>query len=139
MSLFLPLKRATLLIPSGSQSDPGRKHLFILLTDPTSDEIGKNCVLIVSLSTVRPGIPYDDACVLHAGNHPFVKHDSYVVYQRARLEDADKILRGVKNSQLVSQEPINEAVFIKICKGIENSSLTPAKLLTFYLRATGQT
>lgn len=34
MSLFVPFKRATLLIPSGPVNDPDRKHLFVLLTDP---------------------------------------------------------------------------------------------------------
>ena len=85
MSLFLPLKRATLLIPSGPQGDQDRKHLFILLTDPHADQAGKNCVLMVSLSTVRPGMPHDPTCILYAGDHPFVKHESYVVYQKARL------------------------------------------------------
>lgn len=56
MSLFLPLKRATLLIPSGPESDKDRKHLFILLNDPHDDESGKACVLMVSLSTVRQGV-----------------------------------------------------------------------------------
>ena len=138
MSLFLPLKRATLLIPSGPQGDQDRKHLFILLTDPHADEAGKNCVLMVSLSTVRPGVPNDPTCILYAGDHPFVKHDSYVVYQKARLEEADKVLRCVKSGQLVPQDPMDGAVFARICKGLEDSRLTPAKLLTFYLKATGQ-
>mgnify|MGYP000060538622 FL=1 len=138
MSLFLPLKRATLLIPSGPQDDQGRKHLFILLTDPHTDEAGKHCVLMVSLSTIRKGIPHDPTCILYAGDHPFVKHDSYVVYQKARLEEADKVLRGVKNGQLVPQEPMDGTVFARICKGLEDSKLTPSKLLTFYLKATGQ-
>ena len=34
MSLFVPFKRATLLIPSGPVHDSERKHLFVLLTDP---------------------------------------------------------------------------------------------------------
>lgn len=138
MSLFLPLKRATLLIPSGPQGDQDRKHLFILPTDPHADEAGKNCVLMVSLSSVRPGMPHDPTCILYAGDHSFVKHDSYVVYQKARLEEADKVLRGVKNGQLVPQDPMDGAVFARICKGLEDSRLTPAKLLTFYLKATGQ-
>jgi len=37
MSLFLPIKRATLLVPSGADGDPDRKHLFVLLTDPADD------------------------------------------------------------------------------------------------------
>lgn len=138
MSLFLPLRRATLLIPSGPQSDPDRKHLFILLTDPHDDETGKKCILMVSLSTIRPGMPYDSTCILYAGDHPFVKHDSNVVYQKARLEDADKVLRGVKCGQLVPQDPMGGAVFARICKGLKESRLTPTKLLNFYLKATGE-
>jgi hypothetical protein len=34
MTLFVPFKRATLLVPSGPANDPDRKHLFVLLTDP---------------------------------------------------------------------------------------------------------
>lgn len=138
MSLFLPLKRATLLIPSGPQGDQDRKHLFILLTDRHADEAGKNCVLMVSLSTVRPSMPHDPTCILYAGDHPFVKHDSYVVYQKARLEETDKVVRGVKNGQLVAQDPMDGVVFARVCKGLEDSRLTPSKLLTFYLKATGQ-
>lgn len=138
MSLFLPLKRATLLIPSGPQGDQDRKHLFILLTDPHDGGSGTKSVLMVSLSTVRSGIPHDPSCVLYAGDHPFVKHDSYVVYQKARLEDADKVLRGVKNGQLVPQDPMDGTVFARVCKGLEESRLTPAKLRAFYQKAIGQ-
>lgn len=138
MSLFLPLKRATLLIPSGPQNDQHRKHLFILLTDPHDDETGAKSVLMVSLSTVRAGVPHDATCILYAGDHPFVKHDSCVVYQKARLEEADKVLRGVKSGQLVPQDPMDGAVFARVCKGLEESRLTPPKLLAFYQKATGQ-
>ena len=71
MSRFLPLRRATLLIPSGPRTDPNRKHLFILLTDPTVDAAGRSFVLMVSLSTVRAGVPHDPTCILYAGDHPF--------------------------------------------------------------------
>ena len=137
MSLFLPLKRATLLIPSGPKEDQDRKHLFILLTDPQDDEAGKKCVLMVSLSSVRQGVPHDPTCILYAGDHPFVKHDSYVLYQKARLEEADKVLRGVKSGLLVPQDPMDGAVFARICKGLEESRRTPIKLLNFYARARG--
>lgn len=83
-------------------------------------------------------MPHDPACILYAGDHPFVKHDSYVLYQKARLEDADKVLRGVKNGQFVAQNPMDGAVFARICKGLEDSRLTPSKLRTFYLKATNQ-
>ncbi len=138
MSLFIPLKRATLLIPSGPQNNQNRKHLFILLTDPHDDETSAKPVLLVSLSTIRAGVPHDATCILYAGDHSFVKHDSFVVYQLARLEESDKLLRGVKSGQLVPQAPMDGAVFARICKGLGESRLTPPKLLAFYQKATGQ-
>lgn len=138
MSLFLPLKRATLLIPSGPTGDPDRKHLFILLTDPHDDEAGTKAVLMVSLSTVRVGMPHDPTCLLYPGDHPFVKNNSFVVYQKARLLEADKVLRGVKSGELVPQDPMDGMIFSRICKGFEVSRLTPPKLLAFYLKATNQ-
>lgn len=139
MSLFLPLKRATLLIPSGPQGDQHRKHLFVLLTDPNDNEFGEKSVLIVSLSTVKPKLPHDSTCILHPGDHRFVKHKSYVVYQKARLELVEKICRGVKNGQLIPHGPMDSNVFARICQGLMASRLTPRKLLDFYLKATGQT
>ena len=102
MSLFLPLRRATLLVPSGPENDPDRKHLFILLTDPADAEAGVKAVLMVSLSSIKAGLPHDPACLLYPGDHPFVKRNSFVVYQKARIEEAEKVLRGVKDGKLVA-------------------------------------
>lgn len=138
MSLFLPLKRATLLVPSGPDNDPDRKHLFILLTDPADAETGDRAVLMVSLSSIKPGLPHDPACRVYPGDHPFVKRDSFVVYQKARIEEAYKVLRGVKDGKLVPHDPMDSAVFARICKGLEDSRLTPPKVLRFYLTASGR-
>lgn len=137
MSLFIPLKRATLLVPSGPANDPSRKHLFILLTDPADDGRGKLCILMVSLSSIKPDLPHDPSCILYPGDHPFVKRESFVVYRSARIEAADKVLRGVKDGQLVAQQPMNSAIFARICKGLEESRQTPAKILNFYRAVTG--
>ena len=138
MSLFLPLKRATLLVPSGVVGDPDRKHLFVLLTDPADDGAGEISVLMVSLSSLRPGVPHDASCILYSGDHSFVKRQSYVVYQKARIEAVDKILRGVKDGKLIPHDPMESGIQARICKGLEESRLTPAKVLKFYRSATGR-
>lgn len=138
MGLFLPLRRATLLIPSGPEGDLSKKHLFVLLTDPCPEvDGGEKSVLLVSLSTVRDKIPHDGSCLLHPGDHPFVKTISYVVYQRARIETANKLLEGVKQGLLVPQDSIDPGVFARICRGLEKSRLSPPKFLNFYRKATG--
>lgn len=134
MSRFVPLKRATLLVPSGPSGDPERKHLFILLTDPCENEEGVQAVLMVSLSSVKPGLPHDPSCVLKAGDHPFVKRDSFVVYGKARIEDAQKLLRGVKDGKLVPHDTVTPEVFARICDGLLRSPRTAPRLLQFYTR-----
>jgi hypothetical protein len=139
VSLFLPLRRASILIPSGPEGDQERKHLFILLTDPYKNiNMDDSWILMVSLSTIRTGVPHDPTCILYVGDHPFIKHESYVFYQKARLENADKILRGIKSGQLIPQDPIDRSVFARVCKGLQESRLTPPKYLDFYLKATDQ-
>lgn len=67
-----------------------------------------------------------------------MKRDSYVVYQKARLEEADTLLRGVKSGELIAHVPMDGAVFAQVCKGLEESRLTPAKFLVFYRNATAR-
>lgn len=137
MGLFLPLRRATLLVPSGPEGDLARRHLFVLLTDPCSEiDGGEKCVLLVSLSSVRPQIPHDATCILYPGDHPFVKNESYVVYQRGRIESANKLLDGVSKGVLLPQDTLESAVFARIGKGLEESRRTPPRYLNFYRKAT---
>ena len=66
-----------------------------------------------------------------------MKNISYVVYQRARIEAANKLLEGVKQGLLVPQATVEPGVFARICKGLEESRLTPPRYVNFYRRATG--
>jgi len=94
MTLFVPFRRATLLIPSGSNQNLERKHLFVLLTDPIeTKDFDEKHVLLVNITSVPEGLPYDSTCVLKIGEHRFVKHDSYVFYAKARIESANKLLQ----------------------------------------------
>lgn len=132
--MFFVVKRATLLIASGPASDPNKKHLFICLTDVvgTSKE-----TLMVSASTHRAGFPADDTCHLFAGDHPFIKHKSYIDYQNARVIEADKLVKGERQGLLKAMDPLESSVFARVCYGLETSPFTALKYLEFYQRATG--
>ncbi|MFI3199181.1 MAG: hypothetical protein QX196_12770 [Methylococcaceae bacterium] len=133
MSLFVPFKRATLLIPSGPVNDPDRKHLFVLLTDPIEapDFNGKQ-VLLVNIASVPKSLPYDSTCILQPGEHRFIKHESYVYYAKARIEAANALLRGVKSGQLMAHEIMGQAIVQRICDGLQRSSHTTPRILRFY-------
>lgn len=133
MSLFVPFKRATLLIPSGPTHDPERKHLFVLLTDPieSPDYQGKQ-VLLVSIASVHKNLPYDTTCIIQPTEHRFIKHESYVFYAKARIEAANALLRGVKSGQLIPHDLMNDGLIQRIANGLLQSPHTTPKILRFY-------
>lgn len=132
--MFFVVKRATLLIASGPASDPNRKHLFICLTDAFGS--GKE-MLMVSVSTHRIGLPADDTCHLFAGDHPFIKHKSFIDYRNARVIEADKLVKGERQGLFVAMDPLESSVFARVCYGLTQSPFTAPKHLDFYRRATG--
>lgn len=131
--MFFVARRATLLIPSGPADDPDRKHLFIVLTDPTGAE---REVLLVSISSAAAGRPSDPACLLYAGDHPFIRHDSFISYRSLRVEPEDRILRGLTNGELVAHDSLESALFARVCYGLETSRYVAPKFRTFYETAT---
>ena len=113
---------ATLLMPSGSEGD----HLYVVLNDPQPfDGYGSNfCVLLVNLSSVREGAPFDDTCVLDAGTHPFVQHRSFVFYRHARVEPESHMLRLVEQGLFKPHEPRAAETFQRIKAGLYASPHT---------------
>jgi len=139
MSLFVPYRRATLLIPSGPAHDPERKHLFIVLTDP-AQVLGytEKQSLLVGVATLQPDLPHDSTCLLHAGDHEFIRHRSYVHYARALIEPSQSILNGVKKGVLVPKALLVGEIFARVCKGLVESRFTPPKIMSFYRAAEAE-
>lgn len=138
MSLFLPARRATLLMASGPAHEPDRKHLFILLTDPHVYQQGKPCVLMTSVSTVKSGLPHDGSCYLYPGDHPFIRHKSYVSYRHTSIVEVEKLLKGVKERVLVPYPPLDIDLFPRVLKGFEESREVAPKFVDFYWSAAGE-
>jgi hypothetical protein len=121
------------LIPSGPVTDPNRKHLFIILTDPCPSA---GDVLMVNVSTIRRG--YDPACKLFSGDHPFIQRDSFVEYAMARIEAAGKIENGIKNRVFVSHADLNGTIFAHVCHGVTISNFVKPRVLSYYQTRTGR-
>ena len=134
--LFVPYRRATLLVPSVPAHDPDQKHFFILLTDPAQIfDYKRKHSLLVGVTTVHAGIPHDRACELHAGDHPFIKHKSFVYYAEARIEISQKLVDGVKRGIFSPQGMLAEDIFARVCHGLTLSRSTRSKVLAFYQAA----
>ena len=78
----------TVHIPSG----PTGSHLFVVICEPcVVDCYGvRPHIILVGITTVYPTIPYDNACLLRVGDHPFIEHDSYIYYRYAWFANHNK-------------------------------------------------
>lgn len=134
MTVFQPVRRATLLIPSGPAHDLERKHLFIILTDSVADPLNENrdSLLLTSLSTLNTALPHDPTCILHPGDHPFVTRESYVSYRDSRIQETSKIINGVATGVLVAKALMDSSIVDRICNGLTVSQHTTPKVLRFF-------
>lgn len=139
MKLFVPFRRATLLVPSGPAQDPDQKHLFVLLTNPAdvTGHVGKHS-LLVGVTTIHPDIPHDPTCELHPGDHPFIRYKSFIYYAQARIEPSHALVEGVKRGSLAPRGMLAEDIFARVCRGLTESRFTTPRVLVFY-RAAGET
>lgn len=114
---------STLLVPSG----PSGMHLFFIILGPLRlvDYGTTPQVLMVSSSTIRDGIPHDPACVLKSGDHPFIRHDSYITYRHIRTDSVFHVEKMVSSSVWSPREPCNEILLARIVDGVNTSKLIP--------------
>ncbi len=94
-------------------------HLWVVISDPAKNPEN---VLFVNFSTDR-GL--DPSCILHPGDHRFVRRRTCVVYRRARVErnaDLDCLLAS---GRLVLDDPVSGKVLERIRQGAAVSEFMP--------------
>jgi hypothetical protein len=124
--VYQVLKKGTILIPSGTTFDPGKHHLFVVCTDACKD--GKH--LLVPIATWTNDL-CDDTCRLTAGEHRFIKHASYILYRKARIEAGVDLVKGVEERVLAPDDPMNGQTFLRIANGVCRSLQTPRKIKAY--------
>lgn len=126
------VRRATLLIPSGPAHDPDRKHLHIVLNDPFPDNTLIPKVLVVSVTSIPSSNKYDASCTLFPGEHPFVVHNSYVVYSRLDLVDPALLESKVQARQFVAKPLLDEKFFAYVVQGLLDSPHVSPRYLRYF-------
>lgn len=109
--------RGTLLAPSGPTD-----HLFIILIKSSDFEgYGANRCILANITSIRKNTPYDGTCVLKAGDHSFIKHDSYIFYKQAKIESELHLKKQVDSGIMVPKETISDTLLAKAIQGLEVS------------------
>lgn len=108
----LPYERGGLLVPYNEQP-----HLWVVMNDECPDG---QCLLLM-ITTIYETRKTDTTCVLNVGDHPFIKHPSYIAYRLAQLSRADHVRKMLAKKYYVSKEDFDVPVFDRIAEGIFQS------------------
>lgn len=116
-------KKGTLLIVSGPKHDKDRKHLHVICNDPDGD----GNVALVSICSVTDAT-HDTTCILQQHEHAFLKHESFVLYARAKIVSENSLANGVEAKLMSMHDDMNGQTFLRVFKGVCRSPHTPRKV-----------
>lgn len=112
MSGYPVAQRDCFRVPSGPNE---QSHLFVVLTDPAK-HVG---LIMVNATSCYPGAYADPSCYLHPGDHPFIKHQSYIAYARARYVTKARLGIEIASQNFIPHSPqMDPLVFARIIAGI---------------------
>ncbi len=106
---------------------PDKHHLFVVMNDPCPDKL----CLVISITTIHDGRAFDPACVLQAGDHPFITHPSYVKYRLAETIRAFQIVKLIKSNVYIPREDFDPAIFARIAAGIYESEDVARRIVLY--------
>lgn len=125
---YRPTRKGTILIPSGAVN-----HLHFICSDPTFYPITNDeRVLVVNISSVKEHAYCDHTCILDTGDHPFIKHPSFVYYREAIIASCERLSFGVETGALTPHAPCGDHVLERILHGFSVSQDVKRKVLRFY-------
>ena len=121
-------KGCTFLIPAGPTV-----HLHFVCSNPAYyPSLVKECVLLVNLCSIYEDVSHDPTCVLSKGEHPFIKHESYIYYRKADIFGCDTIRRSLADGSFESHALCHDLVLDRILNGFAASSEVRPKIKAFH-------
>jgi hypothetical protein len=123
MAAWKPFAGGTLFIASGPAGD----HLFVIAFEPGNIQ-GRGQseqILLVPFCTVYPGGKHDSACVIQAGEHEFITHESFMDYRNARIESVSHVRDRIADGTFREHHPVTEPLLRRIQQGLASSKRVP--------------
>lgn len=106
------------MIPSGPN-----EHLFTVALGPLVMESygSQPQVVLVNFTSVKPGAPIDPACIVEAGQHSFLTHDSYIAYRYAEIRPVFDVEKMVSDQVWRPAASCNNDLLQRIVDGFSAS------------------
>ena len=127
MAGWLARERQTFFRVSGEIGS----HLNVVLCDPRDFPTYRSqSVIVVDICSVRQTW-HDTTTVVDVGDHPFLRHASYVNYRQARVDHAADLEKLVGARGYESSEPIDQELLVRILRGAIESANTQRDIKSF--------
>lgn len=112
------------------ETDPEENegHLFVIVLDP--EEYTKNTIIIPVDSYTSD--KQDSTTILNPGDHEFVKHKSFLNYNRARIRTMTFIEQMIKDGKAKTKPSMRSDILERITAGLRKSEHTPQEVITMY-------
>lgn len=78
-------------------------------------------ILLTNWSSVRNPAMCDNSCILQAGDHPLIRHASYMFYAKSRVVTQQWLLERVAEGNLVQVEDLDAQVLQRVVDGARSS------------------
>ena len=98
-----------------------KKHLHIVV----EKIISKDILICAFINSITEGKGFDKSCILDKGDCSFIKHPSYVVYDKMQFFTIQSLEGMLKDGKIKIREHVDDAVLEKIRRGALNSKMTP--------------
>ena len=96
-------------------------HLCVVLSDPQQnpDEI------VLAAFTTWEGYK-DQTCLLHPGDHGFIRHDTCVDYELVpQVPSVEQLERGIRAGRITPGEPVSRELIERILRGADETDRIP--------------
>jgi hypothetical protein len=121
----------TVEMPKSEWATP---HLWVIITEPVPET---GLAVIVNVTT--PQAHSDKTVILCRADHPYLKHDSVVLYADARIVDVRLIEAGIADAHRTIRQfaPCSAAILKRIQDGVGDSPFTSEKVYNFCIEKWG--
>jgi hypothetical protein len=122
----IPIKAGeTFLVDTGD-----KKHLFVSLFDERLIEgyAQKPHILLVSFSTIREDVPYDETCEIEPSEHTFIKDRSYIAYNKPRILTSEELrtkCQQMGGGYSSFNPPVSQNLLRRIQQGLKMTKRLP--------------
>lgn len=121
--------KSFLSAPEATAGGDEKRHLRIVITNPDA-ELNQ---VVVSVTTLKCPSVQDCACVLKAGDHHFIKHDSIVDYKRTIIMSSVEIFNGINRGLLIDKQNVEPEVLKRIITAAKQSRYIPPEIKNMIL------